>query len=115
MGEGSEEGQAQIWGFELIKEGQMVTATLEKKSGKKADKEKQGELPGMPERDALGKAAMEYMAKCEMADAAKKEKKEAKAALVAAFREANKTSITVERTNLAYNHSEKDSIVVKKA
>jgi hypothetical protein len=58
-----------------------------------------------------------------MADAAKKEKKEAKAALVAAFREANKTSITVEaplgkvtsRTTLAYNHSEKDSIVVKKA
>lgn len=93
----------------------VVTGTLQKKSSKKAGEEMQGELAGMPERDELGKAAVEYITKCEKADAAKKEKKEAKAALVAAFRKANKTSLTVERTTLAYNHSEKDSIVIKKA
>jgi hypothetical protein len=82
-------------------------------------KKTQQEFDGMPERDALGKAAINYHEKSLALKAAQEEKDVAKGLLVEAFKEDQKklkrSSLSVDGWTYNYSHSEVDTVTAKKA
>ena len=74
---------------------------------------KQKELPGMPERDKLGKAAVEYLNKRDALKKSQDETNMAKETLAVEVQRAGCKQIKVNDYTLTYMHSEKDTITVK--
>jgi hypothetical protein len=76
---------------------------------------RQKELPGMPEMDALAKQACEYLNIKGVSDKVKHDLEKAKAQLALEFIKSGKTSIKISGYIVSYAHKESESITAKEA
>lgn len=81
--------------------------------GKRA--KKQSELSNLPERDIVGKKAIEYLDTRDVLEEAKDKLDTVKKELIKLFMEAGKTSVRIEGRTIFYSHLETDQIKVKQA
>ena len=85
----------------------MVSKSI---GGKPKQKQKQKELPGMPERTALGKKAMEFLNVKDEIEQGQENLSAIKEALVVEFKKADLKTITVAGHIVSYSHDEKDIV-----
>ena len=78
-------------------------------------KKKQGEFSNLPERDIVGKKAIDYLDARDTLEEAKEKLDTVKKELIKLFMEVGKTSVQIEGRTIFYSHLETDQIKVKQA
>ena len=78
-----------------------------------AKKAKQKEFAEMPERNELGRKAIEYMNQCDRIEGLKSASENTRKELVVLFKKVGKAKITVEGRTVSYAHVENDKISIR--